>query len=1408
MSHNITTDKGQPPHRRPSWTPSLPNDNAGPSTSSAPTNTSPTTLSKRRSIHGTTSSSISTSRHVHRDEDVSVLPNLGPGSNFVLSPMEWSGISGVHNVMKTRRSSFAPSSGEKSFRSRRSRVTDHRGQEGSHHPSQSPEIAVPGSSSMLVTSPEGSGLPESPEDAKTFSSCLEINVKDLVGDAVGNMSISPASRDIVLAARRGLFIIDLESPLRTPRFLPQGGTWDVADVQWNPHPSHAQYIVSTSSEKLLIWNLRLAGKTSIEHILRSHYRAITDINWHTTECDVVVSVGIDSWLWAWDIREPRKPIFGLSAFNAGGTQVKWNRQDGNLLASSHAKEVLIWDRRKGSLPISRIQAHSSKIYGIDWSQSSRNMIVTCSLDKTIKTWDINETGPNPVSSIVTTYPVWRARNLPFGEGVLSLPQRGETTLEMYARTPAGSVNEAGGSGMKLVETFEGHSDVVKEFVWRKGGNGDFQLITWSKDRTLRLWPIDSELMQKVGHTPEVVRGRSKLTRMELENLDSFVNPPEVETQLQPTISAPIGNRSILAEVRAPLPPHVAISHPHINTPDRVPSPPSKSSLVQDTDSTIAATTNEAEATPTLTSTKSVAISMANVSRSTGGTMSKGGQGPKSVVQVDPLAWLASVRVGSKRGSSSGNGDSGSRTGSGAPSRLGSISRGGSQSRLDMSVGPDGSATRTRSGSVSRSGVGEGSERASGETSAGQSLQDEITSVLTKLSGSKIKLEKHDLTKKRTCTLGLHGPWGETSSVFLRVTFHFPRDYPLATHPHGTPTVEVERNPLISAPDRTFILKKLRRIRERRRPCLEACLRFLLFANEGSADQDSDSDSDSDDEPASKKARDITVSLLRNHKNLAEPRTSQGSFGPNGELVLFFRAPPRLVRGVSRGQPSATRTADETGTDQPQSQPVPKSSYFQSPALVSDAVRRLGLAAMDRVVRPIDPKQPEMGISIARAMTNLLTIQHPRELRRDSDARPMDDASSINNGSNRFSLIPTRRSTVHLTSTMGITGSEKKMGEGYVFSGATLRDVCEKNAEFAREMNRFEHERVFRTLKSLFREPEETENVPKADTYQGTRFASDALAVKMIHRLYNESAKEKDLQMLAMLAMIVLQTEHGKVVMPALARKKEASTPLSALPFRLGGGLDYFSMSKSIPSPTHAPSWPRNPSPILPSAPSLSTSNSSRGSWSSLFNPGSMRQFMITGMQDALRDGLTTPTEIPNPNSAPDLHAPHSRSSDKSIRALDSPGLEPRKRRTRKDSSAHSPSIASKSWNENTGVLKGPMVSAAPLGNKRLSLRFMDPNMTISEKRAIVFKPPPEEDNAEPLFNRKFLKQLRMNVYMYAELLFRWQLFDKRLELLKAVEPEKTLKMPAKFKVEPHKIGEDIRFIYFRTVLDANNVVIL
>lgn len=69
---------------------------------------------------------------------------------------------------------------------------------------------------------------------------------------------------------------------------------------------------------------------------------------------------------------------------------------------------------------------------------------------------------HPKTVIHTRYPVWRARHLPFGYGVLSLPQRGETQLEMWSPAQADTP----------VFGVEGHTDVVKEYVWRSKGGTD------------------------------------------------------------------------------------------------------------------------------------------------------------------------------------------------------------------------------------------------------------------------------------------------------------------------------------------------------------------------------------------------------------------------------------------------------------------------------------------------------------------------------------------------------------------------------------------------------------------------------------------------------------------------------------------------------------------------------------------------------------------------------------------------------------------------------------------------------------------------------------------------------------------------------------------------------------------------
>jgi len=50
-----------------------------------------------------------------------------------------------------------------------------------------------------------------------------------VSQPVGSLSISPSSRDICLASRKGLYILDLANLNNAPRFIPQGGTWQIAE---------------------------------------------------------------------------------------------------------------------------------------------------------------------------------------------------------------------------------------------------------------------------------------------------------------------------------------------------------------------------------------------------------------------------------------------------------------------------------------------------------------------------------------------------------------------------------------------------------------------------------------------------------------------------------------------------------------------------------------------------------------------------------------------------------------------------------------------------------------------------------------------------------------------------------------------------------------------------------------------------------------------------------------------------------------------------------------------------------------------------------------------------------------------------------------------------------------------------
>lgn len=303
--------------------------------------------------------------------------------------------------------------------------------------------------------------------------------------------------------RQGLHIIDLDSPYSPPRHLPHHTPWEVADVQWSPFAARDYWIVSTSNQKALVWNLGIENtKSSVEHVLHAHSRAITDINFSAHNPDILSTCAVDSFVHCWDLRHPSRPAMTFCDWFAGATQVKWNRQDSHILASSHDKFLRIWDDRKGAYPLRSIEAHATKIYGVDWSRTETTNLATCSLDRTIKFWDYTSESEKPDHSIQTPFPVWRARHTPFGFGLLAMPQRGDHDLHLYDRR----LDEDPENVATAIHKFDGHSDQVKEFLWRPRGsvteshdNREFQLVSWGTDRMLRLHQVSEDVLADVGY---------------------------------------------------------------------------------------------------------------------------------------------------------------------------------------------------------------------------------------------------------------------------------------------------------------------------------------------------------------------------------------------------------------------------------------------------------------------------------------------------------------------------------------------------------------------------------------------------------------------------------------------------------------------------------------------------------------------------------------------------------------------------------------------------------------------------------------------------------------------------------------------------------------------------------------------
>ncbi|KAL0978016.1 hypothetical protein UPYG_G00164820 [Umbra pygmaea] len=335
------------------------------------------------------------------------------------------------------------------------------------------------------------------------------------------MSVDCLGQHAVLSGRRFLLLVNLDTPSEAPRKMGRQSKWDVGTVQWNPHKTESHVFAASSNQRVDLYSWRDGGG-EVQTSLQGHTRVISDLDWSCFEPEYLVTSSVDTYIYIWDTRDTRKPTVALSAV-AGASQVKWNRRNQYLLASSHDGDVRIWDRRKPNTAVEYVAAHLSKIHGLDWHPDNEYILATSSQDNSVRFWDFRQ--PRKYLNILSCQvPVWKARYTPFSNGLVTVmvPQlRRENSLLLWSCQDLNSP----------VHAFVGHDDVVLEFQWRpqKEGSKDYQLVTWSRDQTLRIWKVDNQLQKLCANNlvEDMMERMSLTTESEkiLPSLDQEVATP-------------------------------------------------------------------------------------------------------------------------------------------------------------------------------------------------------------------------------------------------------------------------------------------------------------------------------------------------------------------------------------------------------------------------------------------------------------------------------------------------------------------------------------------------------------------------------------------------------------------------------------------------------------------------------------------------------------------------------------------------------------------------------------------------------------------------------------------------------------------------------------------------------------------
>eukprot|EP01119_Soliformovum_irregulare_P012835 TRINITY_DN3352_c0_g1_i5.p1 TRINITY_DN3352_c0_g1~~TRINITY_DN3352_c0_g1_i5.p1 ORF type:complete len:564 (+),score=121.30 TRINITY_DN3352_c0_g1_i5:92-1783(+) len=293
---------------------------------------------------------------------------------------------------------------------------------------------------------------------------------------------------------KSLHVIDLEAPYKPGAMKTQSQAFQISVVEWNPHHSLSSYFASAASQEITVWSIDTnTSSFTLNSKVSAHTRPVSDFAWNPFEPHLMATCSADGNVCIWDLRDLKKSSIQYRS-HSPPSKIRWCRGRGNIFASSHDRDVHIYDLRKENTPQNTFTAHVGSITSIDWSYLKTDQLLTSSQDKKVKVWDTTQAEVKiPKYVLETGAPVSRARFSPFGKGIVTAAQHSDTTIKMWI---AGDANVT-----TPVHVFSGHSSAVRGLDWRiqtdVNGTSDSacQLMSFANDDHIRLWAINSSIRQ-------------------------------------------------------------------------------------------------------------------------------------------------------------------------------------------------------------------------------------------------------------------------------------------------------------------------------------------------------------------------------------------------------------------------------------------------------------------------------------------------------------------------------------------------------------------------------------------------------------------------------------------------------------------------------------------------------------------------------------------------------------------------------------------------------------------------------------------------------------------------------------------------------------------------------------------------